>query len=268
MAGRTPRDGVTGGARPGAGTAARWGSLELRPIEGLPEISPGDDLGGLIAERAGPLLTGDVVVIAQKVVSKAEGRLRSLRSVAVSPRARELAEHLHADPRMVQIVLDESVRVVRRDRVLIVETRHGFVCANAGVDRSNVPGSELVCLLPLDCDRSADALRRRISEVARADVGVVISDTFGRPWRLGLCNVALGVAGTPATVDYRGSADDFGMPLHATVVAIADEVAASAELVMGKTRRIPAVVVRGLTLEDAPGSGRELVRPADLDLFR
>jgi coenzyme F420-0:L-glutamate ligase/coenzyme F420-1:gamma-L-glutamate ligase len=169
---------------------------------------------------------------------------------------------------MVQVVLDESVRVVRADRVLIVETRHGYVCANAGVDRSNVPGADLACLLPVDCDRSAEGLRSRIAEVAGADVGVVISDTFGRPWRVGLCNVALGVAGMPATLDYRGSPDDFGMPLHATVVAVADEIAAAAEMVMGKTRRIPAVVVRGLALEGPAGSGRELVRTADLDLFR
>ena len=251
-----------------SGAGPRPVSLELRGIEGLPEIAPGDDLGRLISERAGELLPGDVLVVAQKVVSKAEGRLMSLDAVAVSPRARELAEGLHADPRMVQVVLDESVRVVRSDRVLIVETRHGYVCANAGVDRSNVPGTDLVCLLPLDCDRSAEGLRERIGQAAGVDVGVVISDTFGRPWRLGLCNVALGVAGMPAAVDYRGSADDFGMPLHATVIATADEVAAAAELVMGKTRRIPAVVIRGLGLDGDAGSGQELVRPADLDLFR
>ena len=243
-------------------------SLELRGIEGLPEIASGEDLGRLIAEQAAPLSSGDIVVVAQKVVSKAEGRLRGLATVTVSRRAQGLADRLHADPRMVQVVLDESVRVVRADRVLIVETRHGFVCANAGVDRSNVPGTEQVCLLPVDCDQSAEGLRRRIGEVAGVEVGVVISDTFGRPWRVGLCNVALGVAGIPATVDYRGSPDDFGMPLHATVVAVADELAAAAELVMGKTRRIPAVVVRGLGLEAPSGSGRELVRTADLDLFR
>jgi coenzyme F420-0:L-glutamate ligase/coenzyme F420-1:gamma-L-glutamate ligase len=258
-------DGAPAGASP---PRAPGSSLQLRAIEGLPEIAPGDDLGGLIAGRAGPLASGDVVVVAQKVVSKAEGRLVNLAGVVVGRRAGELAERLHADPRMVQVVLDESIRVVRYDRVLIVETRHGYVCANAGVDRSNVPGADRVSLLPLDCDQSAARLRARIAEVTGAEVGVVISDTFGRPWRLGLCNVALGVAGMPAAVDYRGSADDFGMPLHATVVAIADEVAAAAELVMGKTRRIPAVLVRGLALEDSAGSGRELVRPADLDLFR
>ena len=242
--------------------------VELRGIEGLPEVASGDDLGRLIAERAAPLRSGDIVVVAQKVVSKAEGRLRNLCTVAPSPRAQELAEQLHADPRMVQVVLDESVRVVRAERVLIVETRQGFVCANAGVDRSNVPGADIVCLLPVDCDRSAERLRRRIAEVTGAEVGVVISDTFGRPWRVGLCNVALGVAGIPSTVDYRGSPDDFGMPLQATLVAVADEIAAAAEMVMGKTRRIPAVVVRGLDLKGEPGSGRELVRTADTDLFR
>ena len=263
---------MTGGTPAAASLASGAGpgpaGLELRGIEGLPEIVPGDDLGRLIAERAGELLPGDVVVVAQKVVSKAEGRLLRLDGVRVSSRARELAAGLHADPRMVQVVLDESVRVVRSDRVLIVETRHGYVCANAGVDRSNVPGTDLVCLLPLDCDRSAQGLRERIGQAAGVEVGVVISDTFGRPWRLGLCNVALGVAGMPAAVDYRGSADDFGMPLHATVIAVADEVAAAAELVMGKTRRIPAVVVRGLAFGAGAGSGQELVRPADLDLFR
>ncbi len=242
--------------------------LELRGVESLPEIRPGDDLGRLIAERAGPLRDGDVVVVAQKVVSKAEGRLRRLEEVNVSAAARELAAHLRADSRVVQAVLDESVRVVRDDRVLIVETRHGFICANGGLDRSNVPGEDVVCLLPVDCDRSADSLRERIAAVAEVEVGVVISDTFGRPWRLGLCNVALGVAGIPATLDYRGVADDFGIPLHATVVAIADEIAAAAEMVMGKTRRIPAVLVRGLALDGATGSGRDLVRPAELDLFR
>ena len=259
---------MTGAVPPAApGGGDRRGDLELRGVEGLPEIVPGDDLGKLIAERAS-LADGDVLVVAQKAVSKAEGRLLSLTQVAVGKPAQLLADRLSADPRMVQVVLDESVRVVRDDRVLIVETRHGHICANAGVDRSNVPGADMVCLLPLDCDASADAIRRRIAEVAGVRVGVVVSDTFGRPWRLGLCNVALGVAGMPAAVDYRGRADDFGMPLHATVVALADEIAAAAEMVMGKTRRIPAVVVRGLSLEGEPGSGRQLVRPAELDLFR
>jgi len=202
-------------------------------------------------------------------VSKAEGRLRDLTTVTVSDRARDLAERLGADPRLVQVILDESTRVVRDDRVLIVETRQGFVCANAGVDRSNVAGDDSVSLLPVDCDASAQALRDRITELAGAQVGVVVSDTFGRAWRMGLVNVALGVAGIPAVVDYRGRPDDFGMALQATVVAMADELAAAAELLMGKTRRVPAVVVRGLDVfEGPPGSGQELVRPSELDLFR
>jgi coenzyme F420-0:L-glutamate ligase / coenzyme F420-1:gamma-L-glutamate ligase len=244
-------------------------NVELRGVEGLPEIRPGDDLGALIAEAAPGMRSGDVVVVAQKVVSKAEGRLRDLATVTASGRARDLAERLGADPRLVQVILDESTRVVRDDRVLIVETRQGFVCANAGVDRSNVAGDDSVSLLPVDCDASAQALRDRITELSGAQVGVVVSDTFGRAWRMGLVNVALGVAGIPAVVDYRGRPDDFGMPLQATLVAMADELAAAAELLMGKTRRVPAVVVRGLDVfEGPPGSGQELVRPSELDLFR
>ncbi len=243
-------------------------TLELLAVEGLPEIRPADDLAALIAERTA-LRIGDVVVVAQKIVSKSEGRLRDLASVDPSPRARKLAARVLADPRMVQVVLDEGVRVVRDDRVLIMETRQGFVCANAGVDRSNVPGDDAVSLLPLDCDASAQRLRLRLRQRTGVDAGVIISDTFGRPWRMGLANVALGVAGAPAVIDYRGRPDDHGVPLRATLVAVADELAAAAELVMGKTRRVPVVVVRGLDVSEAPaGSGRELVRPAADDLFR
>jgi coenzyme F420-0:L-glutamate ligase / coenzyme F420-1:gamma-L-glutamate ligase len=244
-------------------------NVELRGVEGLPEIRPGDDLAALIVSAAAPLQSGDVVVIAQKVVSKAEGRLRNLADVAPSERAVELAGSLEADARMVQVILDESTRVVRADRVLIVETRQGFVCANAGVDKSNVAGDDEVCLLPIDCDASARGLQERISAIAGAHVGVVVSDTFGRAWRMGLVNVALGVAGLPALIDYRGRPDDFGMPLQATVVAVADEIAAAAELLMGKTRRVPVVIVHGLDVfEGTPGDGQELVRPSELDLFR
>jgi coenzyme F420-0:L-glutamate ligase/coenzyme F420-1:gamma-L-glutamate ligase len=244
-------------------------SLELRGVEGLPEIYPGDDLAAFIVENGGQLHDGDVVVVAQKVVSKAEGRIRSLAAVTPTERATALARKLDADPRMVQVILDESTRVVRDDRVLIVETHQGFVCANAGVDRSNVDGEDDVCLLPVDCDASARALRERLHALTGARVGVIVSDTFGRAWRMGLVNVALGVAGVPAMIDYRGRPDDFGMPLQATLVAVADELAAAAELLMGKTRRVPAVIVRGLDeLDAAPGTGQELVRPSDLDLFR
>jgi coenzyme F420-0:L-glutamate ligase/coenzyme F420-1:gamma-L-glutamate ligase len=244
-------------------------NLELRGVEGLPEIHPGDDLAALIVKTSGPLQDGDVVVVAQKVVSKAEGRIRTLSAVTPSERALELARKLEADPCMVQVILDETTRVVRDDRVLIVETHQGFVCANAGVDRSNVDGADDVCLLPVDCDASAQRLHERIKALAGVHTGVVVSDTFGRAWRMGLVNVALGVAGMPAVLDYRGRPDDFGMPLQATVVAIADELAAASELLMGKTRRVPVVIVHGLEQTGAaPGSGQELVRPSELDLFR
>jgi coenzyme F420-0:L-glutamate ligase/coenzyme F420-1:gamma-L-glutamate ligase len=172
-----------------------------------------------------------------------------------------------ADPRQVQVVLDESVRVVRAERVIIAETRHGYVCANAGVDHSNVPG-DVVCLLPEDPDASAVALRDRLRALTGRDVAVIVSDTFGRPWRMGIANVALGVAGVAALVDYRGRPDDFGRVMTGTTVAVADELAAAAELEMGKTRRVPAVVIRGFAPAEAPGTGRDLVMPAELDLFR
>ena len=242
--------------------------LELIAVEGLPEVRPGDDLSRMISEHAA-LQAGDVVVVAQKVVSKAEGRLVELSHVKAGDEAVRISARLIAkpDPRMVQVVLDESVRVLRADRVLITETRHGYVCANSGVDHSNVGGADLVTLLPLDPDASAERLRSGLRELTGAEVGVIVSDTFGRPWRLGIVNVALGLAGLPALLDLRGTNDDAGLPLHATVLAIADDIAASAGLAMGKTARTPAVVVRGLALQGA-GSGRDLIRPADEDLFR
>jgi len=242
-------------------------SVQVIPIEGLPEIQAGDDLAGLVNERS-DLRDGDILVVAQKVISKSEGRFRDLKTVEPSAHARELARGMESDPRLVQVVLDESIRVVRSDRVLIVETRHGFVCANAGVDHSNVPGDDNVTLLPVDPDASATALREQIRELAHADVGVVIADTFGRAWRVGIENVALGIAGLPAFVDYRGQPDDWGKELRATVVAVADELAAAAELVMGKTARVPAAVVRGYHPEAPSGRGRDLIRPPEFDLFR
>jgi coenzyme F420-0:L-glutamate ligase/coenzyme F420-1:gamma-L-glutamate ligase len=242
--------------------------LELIGVEGLPEVRPGDDLGQLIGSRS-KFEPGDVIVVAQKVVSKSEGRIVSLQTVTASSEAVRIAADLVAGPdaRMVQVILDESVRVLRSQRVLITETRHGFVCANGGVDHSNVPGADEVTLLPMDPDASADRLRSGLRELTGVDVGVIVSDTFGRPWRLGIVNVALGVAGLPALLDLRGSLDDAGKPLHATVLAIADDLAAAAGIVMGKTARTPAVIVRGLRLEGS-GSGRDLVRPAAEDLFR
>jgi coenzyme F420-0:L-glutamate ligase/coenzyme F420-1:gamma-L-glutamate ligase len=242
--------------------------LELIAVEGLPEVSPGDDLGALISSKS-DLKDGDILVVAQKVVSKSEGRLISLQTVTAGEEAVRIASNLIADPdpRMVQVVLDESVRVLRSHRVLITETPHGFVCANSGVDHSNIPGDDVLTLLPKDPDGSADRLRQSVREHAEVDVGVIISDTFGRPWRLGIVNVALGIAGLPALVDLRGTVDDTGKPLHATVLAVADDIAAAAGLVMGKTERTPAVIVRGLQIEGG-ARGTDLVRPADEDLFR
>jgi coenzyme F420-0:L-glutamate ligase / coenzyme F420-1:gamma-L-glutamate ligase len=243
--------------------------VEVLAIEGLPEVHPGDDLAGLIAAHA-DLHDGDVVVVAQKVVSKAEGRVRRLRDVVAGEDAKLIAGRLIAapDPRAVQVVLDESVRVLRSERVLITESRHGFVSANAGVDHSNVPGDDTLTLLPEDSDVSARGLRDRLVELTGRQVGVIVSDTFGRPWRVGIVNVALGIASAPSVVDLRGGRDDVGKPLHATVLAVADDIAAAAGLVMGKTWRTPAVVVRGLEPGDRNGTGREMIRPANEDLFR
>jgi coenzyme F420-0:L-glutamate ligase / coenzyme F420-1:gamma-L-glutamate ligase len=242
--------------------------LELIGVAGLPEVRPGDDLAELVAAHA-TFAAGDAVVVAQKVISKAEGRLVDITRVTAGEEAIRLAPRLIAkpDPRMVQVVLDESVRVLRSERVLITETRHGFVCANAGVDHSNVGGRDVLTLLPLDPDASARGIRDRLLALTGVQVGVIISDTFGRPWRLGIVNVALGVAGLPAAIDLRGTPDDDGKPLNATVLAVADEVAAAAGLVMGKTERTPAVIVRGLDLEGS-GSAHDLIRPPAEDLFR
>ena len=242
--------------------------IELIGVEGLPEVRAGDDLGELISSRAS-FAPGDVLVVAQKVISKSEGKVIDLDTVTAGEKAIEIASRLIAapDPRVVQVVLDESVRVVRSERVLITETRHGFICANGGVDHSNVGGRNILSLLPDDPDASAARLRGRLRALTGVDVGIIVSDTFGRPWRIGIVNVALGVAGLPATIDLRGTVDDAGQPLHATVLAIADEIAAAAGIVMGKTARRPAVIVRGLRLEGG-GTGRDLIRPVAEDLFR
>jgi coenzyme F420-0:L-glutamate ligase/coenzyme F420-1:gamma-L-glutamate ligase len=243
-------------------------SLELFAVEGLPEVHPGDDLGDLISSKA-KLKKADLLVVAQKVVSKSEGKMRNLGTVEASDEAKRIAAQLInlPDPRLVQVVLDESVRVLRSQRVLITETRHGFVCANSGVDQSNVGEPDVVTLLPDDPDASARRIRERIHDRAGVDVGVIVSDTFGRPWRLGIVNVALGVAGLPALIDLRGTPDDAGRDLHATVLAIADDLASAAGLVMRKTARAPVVVIRGLELQ-GDGRGRDLIRPAAEDVFR
>jgi coenzyme F420-0:L-glutamate ligase / coenzyme F420-1:gamma-L-glutamate ligase len=238
-------------------------------LGGLPEIEPGDDLAALLAEaagRAGGLEDGDIVVVAQKVVSKAEGRIVRLDDVVATERAVELAAD--RDPRHVQVILDESARIVRsRPPLVIAETRHGFVCASAGVDASNAKGEDTLILLPLDPDASAASLRDGLRERTGCDVGVIVSDSFGRAWRQGTTEIALGVAGVTALLDLNGRLDAAGYELHATLIARADELAGAAELVMGKLERMPAAVIRGLDAA-GDGNGRDLLIPAERDLFR
>jgi coenzyme F420-0:L-glutamate ligase / coenzyme F420-1:gamma-L-glutamate ligase len=248
--------------------AVGGGELRVRPIAGLPEIEEGAPLGELIAARAG-IEPGDVLVIAQKVVSKAEGRLRRLSSVIPGAEARKLAAILGKEPALVELILEESSEVLRAERgVLIVETNHGFVCANAGIDSSNLPEDDTVCLLPEDPDASARRIR---DEIVGSVIGVVISDSFGRAWRLGQAEVAIGCAGLQPLDDWRGLADAHGRELEATIIAIADEAAAAADLVRGKDSGVPVVIVRGLdrfvTAEDGPGA-IAMRRPKEDDLFR
>ena len=238
------------------------------PLRGIPELEKGDDLAALIVEaaRAAELEDGDVVVVAQKAVSKVEGRVVDLSGVEPSERALELAGE--TDPRRLEIILREARKVLRsRPPLVIAETQHGFVCASAGVDASNAKGPDTLVLLPVDPDASAALLRERIGALARTEVGVVVSDSFGRAWRLGTTDVALGVAGITALLDLDGQRDSLGYELHATQIAVADEIASAAQLVMGKTDGVPAAIVRGLRLQ-GDGLGRDLVMPRARDLFR
>ncbi len=243
--------------------------LQVLPLEGIPELEEGDDLAARLHEAAGwagGLRPNDVLVVAQKAVSKVEGRVVRLEDVEPSDAAREHAGD--TDPRHVEVILREAERVVRsRPPLFIAETRHGFVCASAGVDASNTPGSDTVVLLPLDPDASARALRDRLRELAGAEIGVIVSDSFGRPFRQGTTDVAIGVAGLAPMLDYRGRRDRVGYELRSTQIAVVDEIAGAAELVMGKTDGIPAAIVRGLELA-GEGNARDLVMPADRDLFR
>lgn len=254
--------------------------VAIHPVPGLPEVRPGDDLAALLLNALheaglGPA-TGDVLVVAQKVVSKAEGSRVALADVEPSPVARQWAEQWGKDARLVELVLRESRRVVRMERgVLITETHHGYVCANAGVDLSNAgagDAGELAILLPEDPDRSAARLREAIAAATGADVGVIVADTFGRPWRVGLTQVALGVAGLAPLVDLREGQDVDGRTLHATIIAVADQLACAADLVCGKTRRVPAAVIRGWPRPEGPGApeapGSVLLRAPEMDLFR
>jgi coenzyme F420-0:L-glutamate ligase/coenzyme F420-1:gamma-L-glutamate ligase len=240
-------------------------TVSITPVEGLPEIREGDDLAALIAERAA-LEDGDVLVVAQKVVSKAEGRVVRLAEVEPSEEAKSIA--VGADPRQIEVILREAARIVRvRPPLVIAETRHGFVCASAGVDASNAPEPGSVVLLPEDPDASATQLRDRLREEAGAEIGVIVSDSFGRAWRQGTTDVAIGTAGIQPLLDLKGLRDPTGYELHATVIAVADELAGAAELVMGKTDGVPAAVIRGVDVR-GDGNARELVMPADRDLFR
>jgi len=253
----------------GAPAAAR---LEVLGVRGLPEIRPGDDLAGLLvaaaAAQGAQLAAGDILVVSQKVVSKAEGRLVRLEDVTPSAFASEVGRTLKKDPRLVELILRESRRIVRMDRgILIAETHHGQICANAGVDQSNV-GPGWASLLPEDPDASARALAERVRALAGVDVAVVIADTFGRPWREGLQNVAIGVAGLRPLRSYLGVSDAHGYTLQATVLAVADELASAAELVMGKLDRVPVAVIRGYAYTPGAGSARELLRDPAQDLFR
>jgi len=244
--------------------------LLVLPVAGLPEVRPGDDLAALIAGAVrNGLRDGDVVVVTHKVVSKAEGRLVNLGTVEPSAFAKGFAARHDKDPRQIEVVLRESKRIVRMDRgIIISETHHGFVCANAGVDASNVPGDDTVCLLPLDPDASARCLRDALVAKAGKDLAVVVSDSFGRAWRQGITNIAIGVAGMQPLADYRGETDPHGKLLAASILAVADELAATAELVMGKTIGVPVAVVRNYTYEKGSGTARDLLMPPERDLFR
>ena len=242
-------------------------------LDGIPEGVPGDDLVAMIAEsldRGGLAIEdGDVLVITQKIVSKAEGRLLKLEGIEPSPLAITFAEEFDKDPRGVEAVLREARRIVRMERgVLIAETKHGWVCANAGLDRSNVFGEEVVCLLPLDSDASAAAIRDGLTARYGVAPAVIISDSFGRPWRKGITNIAIGMAGMLPFADYRGVTDPSGHDLRITIMAVADELAAAAELVHGKIDRRPVALIRGYDYPRGDGKATDMVLEAEKDLFR
>jgi coenzyme F420-0:L-glutamate ligase/coenzyme F420-1:gamma-L-glutamate ligase len=247
--------------------------IQILGITKMPLVNPGDNIGDQLVQAAKEesiqIQAKDILVVAQKIVSKAEGKVLDLSLVHPSELAKTIAKTSAKDPRHVEVILRESTSIVRmRGAHLIVETPHGFVCANAGVDRSNVGKNDSVVLLPVDPDKSAKIIRQRIMELTGVDVGVIISDTFGRAWRNGQVNVAIGVDGLNPIVDYRGSQDMFGNQLSVTQIAIADELASAAELVMRKSDRIPVAIIRGVNYVKADGSIKPLIRPKEEDLFR
>jgi coenzyme F420-0:L-glutamate ligase/coenzyme F420-1:gamma-L-glutamate ligase len=246
--------------------------LTILPVRGIPEVRAGDNVGALIvaAAHADPgIETGDVMVVTQKIASKAEGRVLALADVTPSPEAERLASDTEKDPRLVELILRESTRVVRqRGPVLITETHHGFVCANAGIDASNVGPEGTVCLLPEDPDASCHRIRDHIREATGHDVAVIMSDTFGRPFREGHTNIAIGLAGMAAFADYVGQRDSFGYELRVSTLCVADELAGAAELVQNKLDGVPVAIVRGYAYPKGDGSFRDLIRAREMDLFR
>jgi coenzyme F420-0:L-glutamate ligase/coenzyme F420-1:gamma-L-glutamate ligase len=247
--------------------------VRIIPVRGIGEVHPGDDLAATILtalERQDqPLADGDVLVVTQKIVSKAEGRIVDPQEITPSPFARVIAQQGIKDAGYYEIVLGESRRIVKMDRgVLVTETHHGLICANAGVDESNVAGGRAVTLLPVDSDRSAAALRTVLLQRVGVAVAVIISDTFGRPWREGQVNIAIGVAGLAPLADYTGQPDGYGYTMHASIIAVADELASAAELVMGKIDAVPVAIIRGYGFTPAEGSAQELIRAPEKDLFR
>ena len=244
--------------------------IQVLPITGIPEISSGDDLADvLISLSSLNLENGDVLVVTHKIVAKAEGRIVDLRTVEPSALAKQFAREYGKDPRQIEVVLRETRRIVRMDRgVIISETHHGFVCANAGVDASNIPDEESVCLLPVDPDASARRIRETLTERLELELAVIVSDSFGRAWRFGITDIAIGVAGMNPLVDYRGQKDEHGRLMDASVLAVADEISGAAELVMGKTDGVPAAIVRGYDYERGVGVGTDLIMPPERDMFR
>ncbi|MCL0029082.1 coenzyme F420-0:L-glutamate ligase [Dehalococcoidia bacterium] len=250
-------------------------SFQTIGLTGIPEIRAGDNLGKIIANAAlgqqTPLEDGDILVVTQKIVSKAEGRVVPLDGIKPSEFARSFAQETGRDPRLIELVIKESNQILRMDPVrgiLITETRHGFVCANAGIDQSNVPGDNLACLLPLDPDSSASRIQANVQARCGIAMPVIISDTFGRAWREGHVNFAIGVAGMDPMTDYRGTLDADGRVLHATTIAVADELAATAELVTAKAIGIPVAIIRGLSYNAAEGAATQLIRDQERDMFR
>lgn len=248
-------------------------ALQLIGLDGVGEVRAGDAVSALIERglRASEveLIPGDILVVTHKIVSKAEGQVVDLRTIEPSPFAAKWAERYGKDARQIEVVLREATRIVRMDRgIIIAETRHGFVCANAGVDASNVEGADDVCLLPADPDASAQQLATALEQRLGFAVPVIITDSFGRAWRDGVVNIAIGVAGLKPLTDYRGQHDPYGYLMSASVMAVADELAAAAELVMGKVDQRPVAIVRGYVYEAGAGKGAELVMRPERDMFR